>query len=50
MLFPGGEEQGRSSGDWELDLRHILKIEPEEHAGGLAMGWSEEMMAIKDNS
>lgn len=33
-----------------LDLRHILEIGPEEYAGGLAMGWGEEMMAIKDNS
>jgi hypothetical protein len=31
-------------------LRHILEIGPEEHAGGLAMGWVEEMMAVKDNS
>lgn len=31
-------------------MRHILEIGPEEHAGGLAMGWVEEMMAVKDNS
>lgn len=43
-------EQGGSSGNVGLDLRHILEIGPEEHAGGLAMGWGEEMMAIKDNS
>lgn len=33
-----------------VDLRHILEIGPEEHAGGLAMEWVEEMMAVKDNS
>lgn len=28
-------------------MRHILEIGPEEHAGGLAMEWVEEMMAVR---
>lgn len=40
----------RSNADGKEEFQYILEVGPEEHAIGLAMGWGEEMMTIKDNS
>lgn len=39
-----------SNGDGREDFQCIVEVGPEGHAIGLAMGWGEEMMTIKDNS